>query len=180
MKCLITGAAGFIGSHLVEACAEKNLEIKAFVHYNSQNSWGWLEDTGCSGDFEVVAGDVRDYDSVYNAMAGCDGVFHLAALIGIPYSYLSPLAYIRTNSPGNGQPKPGAFDAASCLGLLPVPFLRDCDSRGLAESASLQILQRRRAAIYQEAAAEQHFAQQQPNKYGCGHPSFLLQVLCQS
>lgn len=100
MKCLITGAAGFIGSHLVEACAEKNLEIKAFVHYNSQNSWGWLEDTGCMSDIEVVAGDIRDYDSVDSAMAGCQAVFHLAALIGIPYSYASPLAYIRTNIEG--------------------------------------------------------------------------------
>ena len=100
MKCLITGAAGFIGSHLVEACAEKNLEIKAFVHYNSQNSLGWLEDTGCMSDIEVVAGDIRDYDSVDSAMAGCQAVFHLAALIGIPYSYASPLAYIRTNIEG--------------------------------------------------------------------------------
>jgi len=100
MKCLITGAAGFIGSHLVEACAEKNLEIKAFVHYNSKNSWGWLEDTGCMSDIEVVAGDIRDYDSVDSAMAGCQAVFHLAALIGIPYSYASPLAYIRTNIEG--------------------------------------------------------------------------------
>lgn len=99
-KVLITGAGGFIGSHLVELCIKEGYQVKAFVHYNSMNQWGWLEELSCKNDIEVVAGDVRDCDSVFNAMKGCDTVFHLAALIGIPYSYISPLAYIKTNIEG--------------------------------------------------------------------------------
>ena len=100
MKCLITGAAGFIGSHLVELCVKNNFQVKAFVHYNSRNSWGWLENLSCIKDIEILSGDIRDFDSVYSAMKGCQTVFHLAALIGIPYSYISPLAYLRTNIEG--------------------------------------------------------------------------------
>lgn len=100
MKCLITGAAGFIGSHLVELCVKNNFQVKAFIHYNSKNSWGWLENISCIKDIEIISGDIRDYDSVNSAMKGCRAVFHLAALIGIPYSYISPLAYIRTNIEG--------------------------------------------------------------------------------
>tara|TARA_B100000795_G_C22778706_1_gene431222 strand:- start:728 stop:1705 length:978 start_codon:yes stop_codon:yes gene_type:complete len=99
-KILITGSAGFIGSHLVEKCVELGYDVKAFTHYNSKNSWGWLDNSPFKNDIEVVSGDVRDYDSVFNAMKGVDGVMHLAALIGIPYSYVSPLAYIRTNIEG--------------------------------------------------------------------------------
>lgn len=99
-KVLVTGAAGFIGSHLVEQCVAKGFSVKAFVHYNSGNSWGWLEHSKVKQHVEVVLGDIRDYDSVYSAIKGCDTVFHLAALIGIPYSYVSPLAYIRTNVEG--------------------------------------------------------------------------------
>ena len=99
-KILITGAAGFIGSHLVEKCVELGYDVKAFTHYNSKNSWGWLDNSPFKKDIEFVSGDVRDYDSVFNAMKGVDGVLHLAALIGIPYSYVSPLAYIRTNIEG--------------------------------------------------------------------------------
>lgn len=100
LKALITGAGGFIGSHLAELCIEEGYELTAFVHYNSRNDWGWLEESRYRSQMNVVAGDVRDYDSVYNAMKGCETVFHLAALIGIPYSYISPLAYIRTNIEG--------------------------------------------------------------------------------
>jgi dTDP-glucose 4,6-dehydratase len=99
-KILITGAAGFIGSHLVEKCIEEGFEVKAFVRYNSKNNWGWLENSNIKNAIEVVTGDIRDYDSVYNAIDGCEAVFHLAALIGIPYSYVSPLAYIKTNIEG--------------------------------------------------------------------------------
>ncbi len=99
-KLLITGAAGFIGSHLVERCVSSGYTVKAFIHYNSKNSWGWLEDLPCKEHIEVVSGDIRDYDSVYKALEECDSIFHLAALIGIPYSYTSPLAYIRTNVEG--------------------------------------------------------------------------------
>src|SRR3989304_1739665 len=99
-KVLITGAGGFIGSHLTENCLKLGYKVKAFVHYNSKNNWGWLENSSCKKDIEVVSGDIRDFDSVSDAMKGCDEVFHLAALIGIPYSYVSPLAYIRTNIEG--------------------------------------------------------------------------------
>jgi dTDP-glucose 4,6-dehydratase len=99
-KVLITGAGGFIGSHLVETCVSRGLKVRAFVRYNGRNSWGWLERSSALKNIEVVAGDIRDYDSVSAAMKGCDTVFHLAALIGIPYSYLSPLAYVKTNVEG--------------------------------------------------------------------------------
>lgn len=99
-KVLVTGAAGFIGSHLTEFLVNKGFNVKAFVRYNSKNNWGWLEDSPVKNEIEVVAGDIRDYDSVYNAAKGCNSVFHLAALIGIPYSYVSPKAYIETNITG--------------------------------------------------------------------------------
>jgi len=99
-KILITGAGGFIGSHLAEQVLERGLEVRAFVRYNSGNRWGWLEESPAKKNIEVVLGDIRDYDSVAGAVKGCEAVFHLAALIGIPYSYLSPLAYIRTNVEG--------------------------------------------------------------------------------
>lgn len=99
-KTLITGSAGFIGSHLTELCIEKGNDVRAFVHYNSKNDWGWLEGSKYVSEIEIVSGDIRDYDSVYNAIKGCDTIFHLAALIGIPYSYVSPQAYIRTNIEG--------------------------------------------------------------------------------
>lgn len=97
---LITGAGGFIGSHLTERCVELGYKVKAFVRYNSRNDWGWLESSKFKNNMEVIAGDICDYDSVHNAMQDCDTVFHLAALIGIPYSYVSPLSYIRTNVEG--------------------------------------------------------------------------------
>ncbi|HCU07036.1 MAG TPA: NAD-dependent dehydratase [Holosporales bacterium] len=97
---LVTGAGGFIGSHLTELLVGKGYNVKAFVHYNSKNHWGWLESFDYRDQIEVISGDIRDYDSVHSATKGCDSVFHLAALIGIPYSYISPLAYIRTNIEG--------------------------------------------------------------------------------
>ncbi len=97
---LVTGAGGFIGSHLTELLVEKGYNIKAFVHYNSWNKWGWLDTSFVKKDVEIISGDIRDYDSVTAAMHGCDSVFHLAALIGIPYSYVSPQAYIKTNIDG--------------------------------------------------------------------------------
>lgn len=100
MKALVTGAGGFIGSHLVEYLVQKNFEVKAFVRYNSRNNWGWLEESSYKDKIEVYSGDIRDFDSVKDAMKTIDVVFHLAALIGIPYSYVSPLAYIKTNVEG--------------------------------------------------------------------------------
>ena len=99
-KILITGAGGFIGSHLSEKCVEEGYQVRAFVHYNSRNFWGWLDNSEFKDDMEIITGDIRDYDSVFDTMQGCDIVFHLAALIGIPYSYISPLAYIKTNIEG--------------------------------------------------------------------------------
>lgn len=100
MKILITGAAGFLGSHLTEKLVELGNDVRVLVHYDSNNNWGWLEKSKYKNNIEFVVGDIRDYDSVFSAMQGVDEVFHLAALIGIPYSYLSPLAYIKTNIEG--------------------------------------------------------------------------------
>jgi NAD dependent epimerase/dehydratase len=97
---LVTGATGFIGSHLTELLIKKGYNVIAFDRYNSNNDWGWLEGSLYNKDCRVILGDIRDYDSVNKAMYGCDAVFHLAALIGIPYSYNSPMAYIRTNVEG--------------------------------------------------------------------------------
>jgi NAD dependent epimerase/dehydratase len=102
MKILITGADGFIGSHLVEALVRSGHDVRAFVLYNSFNSWGWLDHCGpdVKGRFEVFAGDVRDPNGVRAAMKGRDAVLHLAALIAIPYSYHSPDTYVDTNVKG--------------------------------------------------------------------------------
>ena len=102
MKILVTGADGFIGSHLTEQLVRKGHDVKAFVYYNSFNSWGWLDhcDNDVKGQFEVFPGDIRDPHGVRKAMKGCDAVFHLAALIAIPYSYHSPDTYIDTNIKG--------------------------------------------------------------------------------
>ncbi len=100
MNVLITGAGGFIGSHLTEKCVEDGHQVTAFVRYNSMNHWGFLENSPYLKDIEVIAGDIRDFDSVSKAVRGRNAVFHLAALIGIPYSYESPLAYIKTNING--------------------------------------------------------------------------------
>ncbi len=97
---LVTGAGGFIGSHLTEKLVKLGYNVRVLVRYNSKNDRGWLEQSSIKNDIEFITGDVRDYDTVYGAVNGCDTVFHLAALIGIPYSYVSPLAYIRTNIEG--------------------------------------------------------------------------------
>ena len=101
-KILITGADGFIGSHLVEKFLEENCQIKAFVYYNSFNSWGWIDTfpEDKLKDLEIFAGDVRDPNGVRTAIKDVDVVFHLAALIGIPFSYHSPDAYVDTNIKG--------------------------------------------------------------------------------
>tara|TARA_E500000178_G_scaffold356568_1_gene435537 strand:- start:241 stop:1218 length:978 start_codon:yes stop_codon:yes gene_type:complete len=99
-KILITGAAGFIGSHLTEMMTKKGYKVVAFDRYNSNNDHGWLNNSPYKKDFEFILGDIRDYDSVNKAAKGCNGVMHLAALIGIPYSYFSPIAYVKTNIEG--------------------------------------------------------------------------------
>lgn len=101
-KVLITGADGFIGSHLTEALVRQGHEVRAFVYYNSFNKWGWLDQCApdVKGKFEVFAGDIRDPHGVRTALSGCDEVLHLAALIAIPYSYHSPDTYVDTNIKG--------------------------------------------------------------------------------
>ena len=97
---LITGAGGFIGSHLAERCVELGLNVKALVRYNSGNSWGWLEEISHKDQIETFSGDIRDFESLTAVMKDVDTIFHLAALIGIPYSYTHPLAYLKTNVEG--------------------------------------------------------------------------------
>ena len=101
-KVLVTGADGFIGSHLVERLVREGTEVRAFALYNSFSSWGWLDHVAddVRGRFEVFSGDIRDPNGVRVAMQGCDIVFHLAALIAIPYSYHSPDTYVDTNIRG--------------------------------------------------------------------------------
>lgn len=99
---LVTGADGFIGSHLTEALVRLGYRVRAFVMYNSFNSWGWLDHCApeVKNEFEVFSGDIRDPYGVKQAMKGCDAVLHLAALIAIPYSYHSPDTYVDTNVRG--------------------------------------------------------------------------------
>jgi NAD dependent epimerase/dehydratase len=101
-KILITGADGFIGSHLTELLVKSGYEVRAFVFYNSFNSWGWLDTLSSEimDGIEIFSGDIRDPNGVREAMKGCDAVFHLAALIAIPFSYHSPDAYVDTNIKG--------------------------------------------------------------------------------
>lgn len=101
-KILVTGADGFIGSHLTEELICKGYNVKAFVYYNSFNTWGWLDSLpkDVLSQVEIFTGDVRDPNGVREALNGCDAVFHLAALIAIPFSYHSPDAYVDTNVKG--------------------------------------------------------------------------------
>jgi dTDP-glucose 4,6-dehydratase len=97
---LITGADGFIGSHLAETLVKQGKKVKAFVYYNSFNSWGWLDHSPYAKDMEIFSGDVRDSYAVKEAIKGCSHILNLAALIGIPYSYYSPNSYVDTNING--------------------------------------------------------------------------------
>jgi NAD dependent epimerase/dehydratase len=101
-KVLVTGADGFIGSHLVEALLAQAIDVRAFVYYNSFNSWGWLDTlpSEITAGLDVFPGDIRDPNGVYEAVKGCDVVMHLAALIAIPFSYHSPDSYVDTNVKG--------------------------------------------------------------------------------
>jgi NAD dependent epimerase/dehydratase len=130
-KILVTGADGFIGSHLVEALVCAGYEVRAFVLYNSFNSWGWLD--RCADDvrdqFEIFAGDIRDPHGVRTAMEGCDAVLHLAALIAIPYSYHSPDTYVDTNVKGTLN----VVQAARELGVSKVVHTSTSEVYGTAQ-----------------------------------------------
>ena len=134
-KVLVTGADGFIGSHLVEALLARGAEVRAFVFYNSFNSWGWLDTLPAERQraLDVFAGDVRDPNGVRAAMEGCDVVFHLAALIGIPFSYHSPDAYIDTNIKGTLN----VLQAARALGLERVLVTSTSEVYGSAQYAPI-------------------------------------------
>jgi dTDP-glucose 4,6-dehydratase len=99
-RVLVTGAAGFIGSHLVERLVETGASVRAFVHYNALGTWGWLDESPAREAVEIVAGDICDAGSLRRAARQVETVFHLAALIAIPYSYQAPAAFVRTNVEG--------------------------------------------------------------------------------
>ncbi len=126
---LVTGAGGFIGSHLTEILVNEGYHVKAFVRYNSKNNWGWLELSDVKDSVEIISGDIRDYDSVYNAVQNCDAVFHLAALIGIPYSYVSPKAYIETNITGTYN----VLQASKAVKLKKVLITSTSETYGTAQ-----------------------------------------------
>jgi NAD dependent epimerase/dehydratase len=114
-QILVTGADGFIGSHLTEALVRQGYQVRAFTQYNTFGSWGWLDrcDPDVRGQFSVFAGDIRDPHAVHLAMTGCQAVLHLAALIAIPYSYNAPDSYVDTNVKGTLN----VLQAARALGV---------------------------------------------------------------
>jgi NAD dependent epimerase/dehydratase len=126
MRILVTGADGFIGSHLTEALVRAGHEVRAFVLYNSFNSWGWLDRCGqdVRGKFEIFSGDIRDPNGVRTAVKDCDVVLHLAALIAIPYSYHSPDMYVDTNIRGT---------------LNVVQAARDLDVRKVVQTSTSEV-----------------------------------------
>jgi dTDP-glucose 4,6-dehydratase len=128
-RILVTGAGGFIGSHLVERCLALGHEVVGFVRYNSSNSYPWIEQLRNQPRFHLHRGDIRDADSVTQAVAGCDTVLHLAALIGIPYSYESPLAYIRTNDEGTYN----VLQAARMAGCRNIVVTSTSETYGTAQ-----------------------------------------------
>jgi dTDP-glucose 4,6-dehydratase len=128
---LVTGADGFIGSHLTEALVRQGLNVRAFVYYNSFNTWGWLDQCAVDikGQFEVFPGDIRDPHGVKEAMKGCDAVLHLAALIAIPFSYNSPDTYVDTNIKGTLN----VLQAARELGVKRIIHTSTSEVYGTAE-----------------------------------------------
>ena len=130
-KVLVTGAGGFIGSHLTELLLKEGLEVKAFVHYNSSGTWGWIDTfpKELKNSVEIFAGDIRDPHGVRAAMKDCDAVFHLAALIAIPFSYHSPDSYVDTNVKGTLN----VLQAARDLGGIRVLITSTSEVYGTAQ-----------------------------------------------
>lgn len=134
-RVLVTGADGFIGSHLTEALVRRGMEVRAFVLYNSFNSWGWLDRSPreVKASLDVFAGDIRDPNGVREAMKGCDTVLHLAALIAIPYSYHSPDTYVDTNIKGTLN----VLQAARALGTEKVVHTSTSEVYGTARTVPI-------------------------------------------
>ena len=128
-KILVTGADGFIGSHLVERLVAEGAKVRAFVYYNSFGRWGWLDGSPAAGGLDVVAGDISDADFVREVMRDCEVVLHLAALIAIPYSYHAPRAYLRTNAEGTLN----VLQAARSLGVARVVHTSTSEVYGTAQ-----------------------------------------------
>lgn len=135
-KVLVTGADGFIGSHLTEELVRRGFNVRAFVFYNSFGSWGWLDHASpqIQKSLDVFAGDIRDPHGVKKAMTGCDAVFHLAALIGIPYSYHSPDTYVDTNIKGTLN----ILQAARELGTAKVIHTSTSEVYGTARTVPIR------------------------------------------
>lgn len=131
MRVLVTGAGGFIGSHLTEELVKKGYQVRAFVFYNSFNTWGWLDtfESEIMDNVEIFQGDIRDPNGVEEAMRGMDAVFHLAALIAIPFSYHSPDSYVDTNIKGTLN----ILQAARKLGVKRVLVTSTSEVYGTAQ-----------------------------------------------
>ncbi|MFZ5587073.1 MAG: SDR family NAD(P)-dependent oxidoreductase [Thermodesulfobacteriota bacterium] len=130
---LVTGAGGFIGSHLAERLAREGARVRALVHYNALGLWGWLDHSPLKDRMEVIAGDICDRDSVAAALKGAEVAFHLAALIAIPYSYAAPSSYLRTNAEGTLN----LLGAARALGGVKVVHTSTSEVYGSAQRAPI-------------------------------------------
>jgi NAD dependent epimerase/dehydratase len=128
-RVLVTGAGGFVGSHLTERLAAAGARVRAMVHYNALGTWGWLDQSPVRNDIEVVASDLADRDSVTRAMQGSEIVFHLGALIAIPYSYEAPSSYVQTNVIGTLN----VLQAARALGAERVVHTSTSEVYGTAQ-----------------------------------------------
>jgi len=129
VKVLVTGAGGFIGSHLAERIVEEGGEVRALVHYNALGTHGWLDRSPLRQQMDVVAGDLCDRDALRSAMEGCRIVFHLGALIAIPYSYQAPLSYLRTNVEGTTN----VLQCARELGVERIVHTSTSEAYGTAQ-----------------------------------------------
>ncbi len=130
---LVTGAAGFIGSHVAEELVRRGANVRAFVRYTSSGGWGWLDESDLAGQMEVVAGDIRDPETLIPALDRAEVVFHLAALIAIPYSYVTPLAYVRTNVEGTTN----VLEAARAAGVQRVVHTSTSEVYGTAQTVPI-------------------------------------------
>ena len=130
---LVTGAAGFIGSHVAEELVRRGADVRAFVRYTSAGSWGWLDSSELASEIEVFAGDIRDPETLTAPLDGAEVVFHLAALIAIPYSYVTPLAYVRTNVEGTTN----VLEAARAAGVGRVVHTSTSEVYGTAPTVPI-------------------------------------------